>query len=228
MNSMNKKYIFLLTSLVIIVTAGVGYKYYLNHSPKYLDYKDPGLTAEELRGIDNKIKASEDQLASTENTGSKEDKFKLYMSLSADYFLRGRYLDSKNMAVKATKASPDNPTGWAQLYSVQAARGDFTEAETAIRTATQRNPSNPQYWRSLVQVSQDNLHKGQDEMEAIFKEALDKTNQNPDILVLYARFQESKNDLEGAVDSLKKAIERNPNNTAEYQTEIQEIQNRLK
>ncbi len=225
---MNKKYIFLISSLIIIALAGVGYKHYLDHAPKFLDYKDPGLTSEELSSIDNKIKDEEVQLSSAEKSGTNEDKFKIYMALSADYFLRGRYFDSKNMAEKATKALPDNPTGWGQLYSVQVARGDFKSAESAVRTAIQRNPANPQYWRGLVQISQDNLNKNQDDLEKIFKDALDQTNQNPDILVLYAKFQETKGDLQGAVDSLKKAIDKNTTNKAEYESEIVEIQNKLK
>jgi tetratricopeptide (TPR) repeat protein len=221
------KYLFLVISAVIITTVGIGYYFYLQNQPKFTDYKDPHLTSEELSTIDNKIKDEESNVHETEKSGSKEDQFKLYMALSADYELRGRLLDAKNAADKATKALPYNPTGWGQLYSVQSARGDFRSAESAVRTAIQRNPANPQYWRSLVEISQDGLHKTQDDMEKIFKDALNQTNENPDVLVLYAKFQESKNDLQGAVDSLKKAIDKNPNNRTEYQTEIQKIQKKL-
>lgn len=232
---MNKKhYIIIAAVIVLALVSGGGYLIWKSQQNKYLNFVDPKLTNDELTTINGKISDLETSVKTKEkslvesNQDAKADLFKLEMELVSQYRLRGRLLDAKKMALKAHKLLPDNISPWSELVVIDIARLDYNAAEQDILTMVSINPANPQAWRWYFDLAADHLGYTPDQLKTLYKQALDKSSNNVDILALYAGYLEKTNDLLGAVNAWKQAIEKNPAGQAQYQAEITRIQDKLK
>lgn len=228
----------IIITIVIIVTLGVlsggGYYFWKSQESKFLNFKDPKLTNQELADAESRIKdlegkvATQEQFLDPNNKDKKADLFKVEMSLAANYRLRGRLLDAKKMVEKASKLLPENISSYNELYVINFARTDYNSAEQNLKQALKINPANTQAWRWYFELAENNLSYSKPQLDDLYKQALEKSTQNVDIISLYAAYLEKNNDLVGAVNQWKKAIEINPAGNAIYQAEIKRIQDKLK
>ena len=104
-----------------------------------------------------------------------------------------------------------------ELYVINFARTDYFSAEQNLKQATKINPANTQAWRWYFELAEGYLGYSKDQLNSLYKEALEKSSQNVDIITLYAVYLEKNNDLVGAVTQWKKAIEINPAGQVQYQ-----------
>lgn len=217
--------------LAIIVAAGLFFLQ--NQQNKFVNFKDPKLTNEELSRVEGKIRELEAAIESRKGDEKSEDQnkvndlFKYKMEVASYYRLRGRLLDAKQAVLEASRILPDNPSSYYELYVIERERGDFKSAKDALAKSLQINPSNVQAWRSYVELAEQNLGYTTEQLKSLYEEALSKAVQAADIHVLYALYLEKNNDLAGAVAQLKLAIQKNPGGKAQYEAEIQRIQSKL-
>ncbi len=225
---MKKTYIIIAIIIGLLLIAGGGYYIHQQQEKKYTNTQDPKLTNDELSSIDGKIKELENSIESKKNSATKEDLFKLQMELATQYRLRGRLLDARNELREAMKTLPDNISPWTELYVVENERGDYAAAEEALKKSLEINAANAQAWRWYIELKRDKLNASEAELRDLFREALDKTSQHVDIITIYAQFLEQHNDLPGAVQQWKIAIQQNPAGKAIYEAEIARIQEKLR
>lgn len=225
---MKKSYVIIVIIIGLVLVLGGGYYAYQQQQKKYTNEKDPKLNQSELSAIDGKIKELEDSIKSKKDSATKEDLFKLQMELAAQYRLRGRLLEARDVLKEAIKTLPDNISPWTDLYVVENERGDYAAAEEALKTLLDKNPANAQGWRWYIELKRDRLNASEAEQRDLYRQALDKTNQHVDIVTSYAQFLEQHNDLPGAVQQWKIAIQLNPSAKAQYEAEIARIQEKLR
>ncbi len=232
---MNKKlYIIIAVVIALALVGGGGYLIYQSQQNQFLNFVDPKLTNDELAALDSKIielensMADQDKTLDKNNEDQKSDLFKIEMVLSANYRLRGRLLDARDITLKAQQLKPDNISTWNELFVIDVARQDYSSAEVDLTKMLEMDANSIQAWRWYFDLTANQLQWTQAQQDELYKKALEKTTENPDILALYAGYLEKKNDLAGAVAAWKKAIDKNPAGAAQYQAEITRIQNRLK
>ncbi len=232
---MSKKIYIIIGAIALAGLIGGGvYLLIQNQQSKYINFKDPKFTNDELVTIEGKIKDLENAVKNKEESGDlenedkKSDLFKLKMELASFYRLRGRLLDAKKTIISASELKPDDMMVWTELFVVDQLREDYVSAENDLKKSIAVNPTNPQVWRWYFDLASGPLKYTQDQLRSLFKDALDKTNSHVDIITVYAGFLETSNDLAGAVAQWKLAIEKNPAGAAQYQAEIARIQNKLK
>lgn len=232
---MSKKIYLIIGAIVLAGLIGGGiYLVVQNQQNQFVNFKDPKLTNDELVTIEGKIKDLENAVKNKEDSGDlenediKSDLFKLKMELASYYRLRGRLLDARKIVEEASKLKPDNISPYNELYVIDQLREDYVSAEQDLKKSIEINSNNPQAWRWYLELAGTNLEFSNDQLNALHKEAIDKTSGNPDLLALYASYLEKQNDLAGAVAQWKLAIEKNPAGQAQYMAEITRIQNRLK
>jgi hypothetical protein len=232
---MNKKlYIIIAIVVVLALVGGGAYLIIKSQQNQFVNFIDPKLTNQELADINGKIVDLEHSMAQREesldksNEDQKSDLFKVEMVLSANYRLRGRLLDARKVALKAQQLKPENISTWNELFVIDTARHDYVSAEQDLKKMIEIDASSIQAWRWYFDLAANQLQWSQAQQDDLYKQALEKTSNNADILALYAGYLEKRNDLLGAVTQWKKAIEMNQANAAIYQAEITRIQDRLK
>jgi tetratricopeptide (TPR) repeat protein len=225
---MNKKIYWIsggVLALVLIIT--LAFAFGPDHLPKdAILSKDPQLTDQEKQSFRDKITDYQNQLK--DGNKNPEEKYLLNTQIGLQYGLLGEYESAREYLIEATKILPDNATAWSQLYVIENLMQAYDFAHKHILKAIELNPTNPQFWQWRLMLEQDSLHLEREDLEKNFQDALSQTNESPDIIVLYAKFLEANNDLQGAVQQYKKAIERNPGSKAIYEAEITRIQNLVK
>lgn len=232
---MSKKIYIVIGAIVLAGLIGGGIYFAIqSQQNQFVNFKDPKLTNNELVTIEGKIKDLENAVKNQEASGDlenedkKSDLFKLKMELSSYYRLRGRLLDARKAVEEASKLKPDNISPYNELYVIDQLREDYVSAEQDLKKSIAINSNNPQAWRWYFELAETKLEYSTEQLQGLYKDALSQTSENPDILGLYAGFLEKQNDLVGAVAQWKKAIEKNPAGQAQYQAEIERIQNKLK
>jgi tetratricopeptide (TPR) repeat protein len=226
---MNKKTYWIIGAVAaILLVAGISYAFYQqNRLPKdAILSKDPQLTDQEKQGFRDKITEYQNQLK--DNSKSIEEQYKLSTQIGLQYGLLGEYENARDYLLKATRILPDNATAWSQLFVIENLMHAYEQAEKHIIKAIEINPTNSQFWGWRLELERDSLKLSKEELEKNFQDALRQTGEHADILALYAKFLESNNDLSGAVQQYKKAIEKNPANKTIYEAEITRIQNLVK
>jgi len=72
------------------------------------------------------------------------------------------------------------------------------------------------------------MQASNEELNNLYREALDKTNNGVDIITSYAIFLETTGDLQGALDKWKQATVSNPTNKSVYATHIKRLEALIK
>lgn len=225
---MSKRIYIIIITLLLLAIVGGGYAIYQHQQNKYTNFKDPKLTNDELSQVDGKIKELESEIKNKQNSATNDDLFKLQFELATQYHLRGRLLDAYNELHEAAKTLPDNITPWRELVQVDIDRGDYSGADQDIQKAFSFSKSDNQLWLTYIALKRDHLNASEAEQRDLFKQALDNTNSNVNIVTAYAQFLEQHNDLPGAVQEWKIAEQLNPTGKAQYEAEIVRIQEKLK
>ena len=109
------------------------------------------------------------------------------------------------------------------MYSVTLEQGDYDSAKQAILKAINLNPQVPDLWNKYIGLTLERLNGAPSEIEGLYKEALLKTKNNPDILVQYGQFLEKQGKIKEAIIQWQEALKQQPNNT-DYQKEVKRLQ----
>lgn len=127
-------------------------------------------------------KKFEDRLSELPADATKEDKYKLYLRIArAEYQLKN-YDTALEWLGKFPEEDKNYQGVWytyAQIYKDQ---GDNTKALDSIKKAVIATPDNPQPWQLYFELIKD---LPRSEQEAVYKEALSKTENDPDIVAAY-------------------------------------------
>lgn len=228
---MNKKRIIIgsLVLGVIVITCSIYGIYkvnYNNHQKTLVLSKDLGLTQQEKQMFVDKINDLKDQIS--KRPSDNDFVYKANVDIASNYMGMGEYKTSLEWLNKAVNIFPDKPLAYGQTGEVQRLMKDYDKATENFRKALALTPENANLWAALIDTYKvSNTYTAQG-MKDLYEEALSKTNSSINIVTLYAQFLQTNNDLPGAVKYWKIAIEKNPQDSALYQAEIDKIQSSVK
>jgi tetratricopeptide (TPR) repeat protein len=179
--------------LILIISALIGGVVWFNNQrteqQQIISHKDPGLTADERKGSETRIADIQNKLREL-SQDSKEERFKLYIILGAEQYSLGQLREARESYRQAVRLLPDNPVAWAELYTVENAMQDYESAKKSIERAVNLSPFSAQYWQWRIDI-EEKLGGSRETIEALYKEALQKTNNHADLRAGYERFQQS-------------------------------------
>lgn len=127
-------------------------------------------------------KEFEDRLSELPPDATKEDKYKLYLRVArAEYQLKN-YDTALEWLGKFPEEDKNYQGVWYTYGQIYKDQGDNTKALDSIKKAVIATPDNPQPWQLYFELIKD---LPRSEQEAVYKEALSKTENDPDIVAAY-------------------------------------------
>lgn len=227
---MNKRLTISIVALALLVGLGVGGYYYYQKQERLPDNailsKNPQLTDEERKVFTDKI--SEMQSKLEDGNPSDQDRYQYLIELGNSYRGIGELKQARGAYLDATRSMPDNPVAWYELATLEILMEAKQLAQMHIEKAIELNPSNAQYWQSYLVLIDNNPDVTKSLVEEKFNQAIRGTNGNADLIAMYASFLERTNNLPGAVQQWRRAIEADPGRRQQFEDEISRIQEKVR
>ena len=202
--------------LVLGIAGFAGYKNW-NSKTSFVKEINTKLSAQDRKIFEDRLADAQNKLKEAQTN---DDKFGWEMQIGYNLQALGTLSEAQAAFEKAIEYNPASPIGYAALFQVQADRGDYDSAKKSIITAISKNPTSPDLWKRRIYFEIEKLHTSNDQISALYSEAVNQTNSNTDILTAYATWLESVGNLQAAKEYWQKAIVANPAGKKIYQGEI--------
>jgi tetratricopeptide (TPR) repeat protein len=184
---------------------------------------ETNLTPDLKTTYDKKIAEDQAKLAVSKAQNVPPNEVQLiYLDLGLYEYLEGNLLEAKDAFEKAKDLHPGAAV-WVGLYPVLRDMGDLDGEEEALQQAVRLNPADWNMWRAYIEFEQYQRHASNDDLDKIYKQALDGTHMDLNIITVYAQFLEKGGDLQSALNFWKIAVQQMPNNKI-YQAEVARLQ----
>ncbi len=154
-----------------------------------------------------------------------EERYDFYLQLARVRYELGKNKDAIETLDKVVKEKGDyiRPGRMWFLYAKIYNESQYMDrAIESIKKAVEAEQDREDYWLTYIGFSGQNDPNL--DLSNLYKEALDKTKNNPDILGAYARYLAFKGQKDQAIAQWQKAIEVDPANKPQYDAEIQKLQ----
>lgn len=212
---MRRNIIFLLILIEgIIFLAVIGLVIFsIAKRPSLRTHIDVNLNSEQQKFLQERIEELELKLAAT-NTQSVPDQivFGLYQELGFTNHLLGNLVEAKSVYQKASKILSKEPILWAALFSVYKDMYDYESALGAVKKSLELNPVDWNLWRGRIELERFQFHASRDDLDKLYKEALEKTENDINIITVYALFLEENGNIKEAFDYWNLAVKSYPEN----------------
>jgi tetratricopeptide (TPR) repeat protein len=181
-----------------------------------LDPATQKMVTERLANIEKTIAAFDEKT-------DKNDKINNYFAQSADLQMFGRYKEAKIALEKALALK--NNAHIIHAYGVLLYQmGAGLDALSYIDLAIAQAPDVPNFWQTKIQLSRE-LYKGNLRViEWVYTDGIRKTNEDIDLLTLYASYLAEMGRKQESIQYWQKAIEKNPSARDMYEMEIKNLQ----
>jgi len=150
-----------------------------------------------------------------------------YLQQGIDYEVAGdpaMAIDSYELASKVDKKVY---VPYSNIGSIYITMEEFDMAEVAFKKALSIDPQAVNVWHKLYELYRYNFKKPPHEMDPFFADALEKTNNNIDIIKLRAFYLEDINDPVPALAIWKAFLEAEPGNKV-YMDKIEKLETSIK
>ncbi len=186
------------------------------------------LDAEQKEIFEKRISDTEEKLDAAKNQNIPQVEMEnLYLGLGFDKYVLGELKGALEAYVAIVNINPNNSAVWAGLFPVYRDRGDFANARDAAIKAVKFNPEDWNMWRNYIELEQYQFQASREDLDEIYKQALDGTKNNLNMAAPYAQFLEAGGDLRSALNYWKIALAQDPKNSG-YKSEISRLEKLLK
>ena len=149
-----------------------------------------------------------------------------YLQQGIQYESAGELDKAIDAYQKAAKANPESYVPYSNIGSIYRQNKEFYKAEGAFRTALSIAPQSVSVYRKLYELYRYDFKKHPDQMALFFSDALKQTNNDVDLMKLYAFYLEDINDLFPALAIWKAFLQAEPNNEL-YTTKVKSLEERI-
>jgi len=136
------------------------------------------------------------------------------------------YLKAEKIYRKMTEKFPDYWVPWWNLANLQRQLKEFEEAEKSFKKAIEIAPGEGNLYLGLIELYQYDLKKSEEEILAIYQEALKRVVENIDVIISYASYLYQIDKKEEALKYYQMAFEKYPEAT-QIKEEIEKIKKEL-
>lgn len=192
---------------------------FLNKAPDLVLKADVNLSASDRAFVEKRLAENEAKLAELGEKATLVEKVNLNFVISADYRLLGEYGKAKEILEASMALEPNNSNAKSTYSSLLAVMGDKKGALDYINQAIELYPKETNYWLWKFELEKELGAKGS-KLEAMYKDALERTEGDLNIVTVYAKFLENEGRNDEAMVYWEKAIELYPENNGLYQAEI--------
>jgi tetratricopeptide (TPR) repeat protein len=119
----------------------------------------------------------------------KEERYSYYLRIARGFYLVGQYDQAIEWLDKFAEEDRNYPGVWYHYALIAKATGQKEKALTDVRKAVTATPDNPQIWELYFELVKDQSKEAQD---AIYREALIATENDPTIVETYNAFKASQ------------------------------------
>lgn len=141
-----------------------------------------------------------------------ESTYEEYLQQGIEYESTGELDKAIDAYKKAAQAKPKAYVPYSNLGSIYRQNKEFTKAEEAFKKALSISPQSVSIYRKLYELYRYDLKKHPQEMTLFFSNAFKQTNNDIDLMKLYAFYLEDINDPEPALAIWKAFLQAEPNN----------------
>ncbi len=191
-------------------------------TPDLILKAETSLSLENKAFVEKRLSLYEKQLSELTETASIIDKVNLYFVISTDYRALGEYGKARDVLDKAMMLDPKNSNLMQTYSSLLSVMGDKKGAMDYIDKAISLYGAESNYWLWKIELEKERATKGI-ELESVYKNALQATSGDLNIVIVYARFLEGEKRYDEAILEWQKAIKLYPQNNLIYQGEIDRI-----
>jgi len=136
------------------------------------------------------------------------------------------YLKAEKIYREMTKKFPNYWVPWWNLGNLERILKKFEEAEKSFKKAIEIAPGEGMLYLGLIELYQYNLKKSEEEILAIYQEALKRVVENIDVIISYASYLYQIDKKEEALKYYQTAFEKYPEAT-QIKEEIEKIKKEL-
>jgi tetratricopeptide (TPR) repeat protein len=189
---------------IILVLLVISFPYFNRvwSERNFIKEKTVNLSDEQRKIYEDRLTESEQKLKSDL---SDDEKYEWFLVQSYQYHGLGKLQDAKNSVLKAIKIHADKYNAYSFYYQIQMDMEDINGARDSIKKAIELDSSQSDLWKKYIQLEKDKFGADTNRLSDLYKEALDKTGENIDMVTAYAQFLESIGNLQGAIDQWEKA-----------------------
>jgi Tfp pilus assembly protein PilF len=225
-SNMSKRKGLLLTLLGIAILGGIIYganqlKKETRDSSEYKLNEIANLEAEEQKKIlEDQLKEFKLRAENLTSEADIDEKYRAYIRLAELQNRLGLHQDALNSLDKVPQEKTNNSIVSATYAIAYQGVGDNSKAKESISKAISIDNYIPEYWISYFEIYQDLDPVAKD---AKFIEALKISNNNIELVKMYAKFLESQGNKEKAIIYWEVARNVDPANASTYEAEIQRL-----
>ena len=130
-------------------------------------------------------------------------------SMADEYIRQNKVDEAIVLFEKALKVMPDNEDFLSRLGDLYNQKGDYQKVIDVYKKMTELRPDNVLYFKRLSDAYRN--AKDNKDAEGVWQ-GLMKTSNNPEVFVQASNFYNSQNDMDKAIEAMKKATELASNN----------------
>ena len=161
-----------------------------------------------------------------ESSSPEESSYEEYLQQGIQYESTNELDKAIDAYQKAAQAKPEAYIPYSNLGSIYERNKEFLKAEEAFKTALSIDPQSISVYRKLYELYRYDLKKPSHEMTPFFSDAFEKTNNDIDLMKLYAFYLEDVNDLESALIVWKAFLQAEPGNEI-YAAKVKSLEARI-
>ncbi len=173
------------------------------------------------QALETEVSKLEDQARDLPPNADNKDRYRIYAGLATAKYRLGKYAEALTALDQVAAENQDRSELLALYANIYKDMGDIAQAKSSIKRALDLDNTNSQYWLTYIELSGD---QGNDAVNSLYQEALNKTGGNIGIITAYAAFLERAGNKQGAIEQWQKAAEVFPQGKTDYDREIARLQ----
>ena len=172
---------------------------------------------EQKRALEDKIKSLEKEIQSLTDSVDVSAKYIAYIGLAEAKLELGDY----SGAISALDSIPEEKKANSRVFQAYGLAykglGDIPKAKESIDKALALDDTDAKSWVAKIELNSDLPNE---QINALYRQAIPATKSHVDVMISYARFSERIGDKNQAIAAWETAINVNPEKESEYRAEI--------
>lgn len=214
MTSEQKRNYIILAIILILVIGGIYYKKYKSNPSLDLPFSGEENNVPPDKGEDKGV-VSEPILT-----------YEQYLQQGINLETKGEFLKAVDSYKKASELSPTEYVPYSNAGSVYYNLKKYTEAEDHFLKALELSPSSVSVYTKLYEVYFYGMKRNKEQMTAFFQDALKNTNNDINIVRMYAIYLEEIAQYESALAIWQSLLKFEPDN-ASYKAKVEALQKKI-
>lgn len=215
----------LIAVIIIIVILGIKHKTNSNSEGsdgnKVVSEQLVNLSAEERKLVESQLAGYQEQVKSLDGDALKKDREAVYYKIAGAQYKLGKYQNAIDTLDRISSEGRAQSRVWGLYANIYQDMGNKDKAKEAAKEALALDKENPDLWLQVIELSEG---VSNDDIKKMYEDAINRTDQNAEVITSYAKFLEKIGDKPGAILMWQKAGQVDSKDKAQYDAEISRLQ----